>query len=173
MQTSGTGRWTADRQDLRGFTLLELMVVLVIVGVMASLARLAVPDGARTRLDAEAQRLVHTLDACRRGAVLSGVPRGVGLTAEGYTELQYRGSWRASDDASSAGHALAAGVVLQAAGHGPSVVANDLAPAVVCLPTGEILMSVLHLGTLANPTAYAIADDESGAILATWSAPPT
>jgi general secretion pathway protein H len=45
------------RQAARGFTLLEMMLVMVILGLLAVTVSLALPDSARQRLDTDALRL--------------------------------------------------------------------------------------------------------------------
>lgn len=58
----------------RGFTLLELLVVLAIVAVSAGVAALALRDGDSTRLEREAVRLAALLEMARAEARVSGTP---------------------------------------------------------------------------------------------------
>jgi len=57
----------------RGFTLVELLVVLLLIGLSAGLASLALRDPAASRLDQEAARLGALLEAGRAEARASGV----------------------------------------------------------------------------------------------------
>lgn len=61
------------RPAARGFTLVELLVVLVLIAIAAGTATLALRDGDAVRLDREAARLVALLEAARAEARASGV----------------------------------------------------------------------------------------------------
>ena len=56
-----------------GFTLVELLVVLLVIAIASGLVGLALQDGASSRLDREAQRLAALLEAGRAEARASGV----------------------------------------------------------------------------------------------------
>src|SRR5512138_3517658 len=58
----------------RGFTLIELMVVIALVAIAAGVASLALRDPAASRLDTEAQRLSALLESARAESRISGVP---------------------------------------------------------------------------------------------------
>lgn len=150
---------------MAGFTLLELVVTLAIIGVMLVVAGLAVPDAARDRLTLEADRLVRTLEDCRRGAVLSATPRGLEVAGDRYRLLDYRGSWQPSA-ARDAEHALAAAMLLEARRE-----RDAEPPDVVCLPSGETVMRALRLSLEASAGHYEIDQDEAGDIVATWIEP--
>ena len=84
---------TTDRcRDLgssRGFTLMELLVVLVLVGIVASLATLAVGDGAERQIRSEADRLAAVLRLARDETMITGeAERALGLRRDGYSFLE-------------------------------------------------------------------------------------
>lgn len=69
----------------RGFTLLEVLVVVFIIGVVATLALLSVDNSAGDdRLQREARRLHTLLGIAGEEAVLFGVELGFEVTADGY-----------------------------------------------------------------------------------------
>lgn len=68
MSTRGLGV-----QD-RGFTLLELLLVVALVALTSAGASFALRDGSETQLHQEAQRLAALLEAGRARARTSGVP---------------------------------------------------------------------------------------------------
>lgn len=73
----------------RGFTLLELLVVVFIIGLLAGLAVLSVDDRvADDRLQQEAQRLDALLHIAAEEAVLFGIELGLEVTRDGYRFLR-------------------------------------------------------------------------------------
>ena len=61
------------RAAVRGFTLIELMIVVALVGLASSLVVLAIRDPAATRLEHEAARLAALLESARAESRASGV----------------------------------------------------------------------------------------------------
>ncbi len=68
----------------RGFTLLELLLVVAIVGVAAAGVTLALRDATQSQLDQEAQRLAALLESARAQSRASGVPVRWRATAQGF-----------------------------------------------------------------------------------------
>ncbi|NIC42231.1 prepilin-type N-terminal cleavage/methylation domain-containing protein [Aquabacterium sp. A08] len=68
-----------------GFTLLELLVVLLILGVAAGAVVLGLPDPRAGALEREAVRLAAQLEAARSAARATGQTRHWRPTASGYT----------------------------------------------------------------------------------------
>jgi len=90
MRTSATGAEA-------GFTLVELMVVIVIVGLMAGVAVMSAP-GRRT-LSAEADQFAARLVRAQEEAVLTNRPVGVRVTGQGYSFVARTGAgWAELDD---------------------------------------------------------------------------
>lgn len=67
-----------------GFTLLEVLVVMVMVGVIAGFAVLAVGRNAPDRLAEEGQRLAALITLQQQEALLTGEVRGIQFNAHGY-----------------------------------------------------------------------------------------
>jgi general secretion pathway protein H len=76
MPTSGLGSRVSGAGPLTpktsGFTLVELLVVIAVVAVAIGLIAIALPDGERSRLEEEAERLAALLETARAEARVSG-----------------------------------------------------------------------------------------------------
>ncbi|MGB5062710.1 MAG: type II secretion system minor pseudopilin GspH [Candidatus Competibacter sp.] len=80
----------------RGFTLLEVMVVMLLIGIMTSFALLSVGGGPQERLAEEGQRLAALMELHQQEAILRGELRGIRFTRTGYAilSLNEQGEWQ-------------------------------------------------------------------------------
>ncbi|MEJ7926639.1 GspH/FimT family pseudopilin [Sphingobium sp. AN641] len=86
-------RQATDRRGPNGFTLLELMVVLTIIGFVSAAVVMAIPDP-RGRIIDDADRFAARVAAARDEAVVTARPMGVWVSASGYGfERRARGQW--------------------------------------------------------------------------------
>ncbi|MEH6715134.1 type II secretion system minor pseudopilin GspH [Parasphingorhabdus flavimaris] len=87
-----------SRDNTAGFTLVELMVVLLIIGLMASIVVFSFPSG-NSNLEEDAQRFAARTAALRDNAILQSRPMAVQVTPSGYSFLERRkGSWSVIED---------------------------------------------------------------------------
>ncbi len=89
-RTSATGR-ARTRATRSGFTLVELLMTVAIVGLAAGAVVLSMPDP-RPAVGQEAERLAARLIAARDEAVLSNRPIAVEATAAGYAFSTFDGA---------------------------------------------------------------------------------
>ena len=93
MRTSATGR---TRQA--GFTLVELLIVLAIIGMMSAVVMLAIPDP-RGSLVQEAERFAARAKAAQEKAVMEARATSVRVTGVGYGfDARDRSGWRAMSE---------------------------------------------------------------------------
>lgn len=62
------------RAQVRGFTLVELLIVVALIAIASGVASLALRDPDAARLEREAQRLAALLEAARQESRAAGVP---------------------------------------------------------------------------------------------------
>ena len=76
---------TGMRTNKSGFTLIEILVVLVILGITSSMALLAFGDfGKSQRIEAEAERFAQKLRLIRYHAILEATPYRIQISPESY-----------------------------------------------------------------------------------------
>ncbi len=81
-----------DKND-SGFSLVEMMVVLVIIGLMTSVVVLVLPSASSEKV-ARLTELRNALTAVSRDSVISGQVRGIRFNPRGYSVLTVReGKW--------------------------------------------------------------------------------
>jgi len=85
MQTLVTGKATSKNTNKnQGFSLIELLTVLVIIGIIASLTRLAIPNNERRNWENETQQLVAVLNQANEESILLGVSFEVVIDDQGW-----------------------------------------------------------------------------------------
>ncbi|MEP1229385.1 MAG: GspH/FimT family pseudopilin [Litorimonas sp.] len=86
----------SGRKDA-GFTLIEMMMVLLIIGVMSTAVLLTIPDR-KPAAQEFSEKLVRDLNLAAQNSLLSGQPAGFGLTRDGYVIYAYADeAWAQSD----------------------------------------------------------------------------
>jgi type II secretion system protein H len=94
MPTSATGIWSS--RTGRGFTLLEVLVVVFIIGITLTLASLTVGNRAQEALEQEALRLAARLKLAGEEAVMQAREYALEPTDDGYRFLVFENNeWRA------------------------------------------------------------------------------
>lgn len=152
----------------RGFTLLELLVVLVVIGVLVSMAALSIRGaGAERHLDEEGRRFQALLGLAVQEAVLNTRELGIAFDAEGYRFMVYteEETWRELNDPPLRRRTLPQGMVVELEVDGePARSDAREAPQVVLYSSGEITPFDLRLRVPGATQRYALSAGVSGRV---------
>lgn len=130
----------------RGFTLLELMVVIVLIGVLLGMVSFATGNNPARQARQEASGLIQLLHTLREQAVLEGHEYGVRLETDGYQVLKLDSSdWRPA----GAVFRLPAGLQLRLEQEGQPLNLGDRPgqPHLLLLSSDETSAFTLHIET--------------------------
>ena len=72
-----------------GFTLIEIMVVLIIIGVMTAMVTLSIGDNRGQEVERQAQRLQALLKLAAEESIIRAQPLGIDVSADAYRFLAY------------------------------------------------------------------------------------
>lgn len=152
-----------------GFTLMEIMVVLVLVGILASLAVLAIGGSPQDRLAEEGQRLAALVALQQQEAILTGQIRGLQFGPHGYAvlSLDEQGAWVAPDTTTLTHRTLPADLALNLwVDLRPAPLETAGFPQVLLLNSGEstdfVVVFKLTEDQLPNAPQYRVAGDALG-----------
>jgi len=148
MPTSGTGTSAIDRRAHRGFTLIEILVVVVIIGVVSAGAMLSLGVlGKDRQIDTERERLEVLLRIVREEAAMQGREYGVRGFIGGYEFVVYEprsGQWeRVAEDRTLRRRRLPEGLEMALRVEGKPIVlpcaeAKDATPQIMLFSSGEL-----------------------------------
>lgn len=129
--------------DQRGFTLLELMVVVVLIGIILTFVVGTVGDGGRSdRIKREVQRIIALVELVGEESVLQSMVIGLRFTEDGYEFMHFEDEkWSAvEDDGLLRRHKLddSMQLQLQVEGYGIELGgASEEKPHILFFPSGE------------------------------------
>jgi len=153
----------------RGFTLLELLVVLVIIGLFSGLVMMSVTPNDNQMTQREAKRLVHIIQLAQDEAIMQGVELGITVQSDRYffSRLQQRNWLPLTGDAHLTEHVLNAPLMMTLEIEDGNVVKNtdkqSMLPAVMILSSGELTAFKLSLFNQETPErVFEIIGQENG-----------
>ena len=136
----------------RGFTLLELLVTLVIVGILVTFVAVSfTANNYKHEIRTEATELARKIELLRRVATTHNETWGVSISRNGYQFLKFdpiEKLWLESNERLYRHHALPINIFLQFEGNENIPVLIDkqdeLEPEMMVMPGGEMTPFILH-----------------------------
>ncbi|HYW03036.1 MAG TPA: type II secretion system minor pseudopilin GspH [Gammaproteobacteria bacterium] len=155
----------------RGFTLIEILVVMVIIAIITTVAVLSLGNGNRDRLvKQEAQRLTAVLDVASQDAVIQSTQYGLRVAGDGYGFLELHDQkWRpVSGEAALAHHSLPGGVRMDLSVEGLAAKLTsgeqDRRPQVLVLSSGEMTPFQVRISAQGTPAVAIVKGSPTGKI---------
>lgn len=132
----------------RGFTLVELMVVIAIIALVTSVAIVATGDP-RGDAGAEAERLAGRIGGARDRAIIDRRPIAVAISPTGYSfAARMEDGWQAWPDRAFAPVRWREGTVAMTPGSGPARIWFDTTG----MPSAPLAVRLLRAGSRASVT---------------------
>lgn len=154
----------------RGFTLLEILVVVVIIGILTTFATLSIGNRALDdRMEVEARRLTELFKLAREEAEFKGRDIGFATTQEGYQFLVLSddGKWQPYTEAMPLRPRAMPDpffVELQVEGRAPLEQSKTLKPQAMFLSSGEVTEFRLNIRAPQTSAFYRVDVDATGKI---------
>lgn len=147
-----------------GFTLIEVLVVLALMGVLAGVAALSWPGDPYRQARHEAERLQQVMQMAADTAVYQGDELGAYFTRGGYGFLRYDTAarqWRSLSDQALKPHQLPKDIGLSLTLAGRALPLSDAAnkPAVIFLSSGEMTAFTVQVSHRVHKDAFVVGSD--------------
>ena len=157
----------------RGFTLVEILVVVAIVGILALALTLSIAGSSERRLEAAAERFSALVGHACEQAELRGREIGVAVGADGYAFLRLDGDrWQAvATEGELRARSWPQGLRIDLARDGREIelapATGDAAPQLVCFSSGELTPFALELALGDSAAHYRIEGVDDGRLSTT------
>ncbi len=148
---------TGMRTNKSGFTLVEILVVVVILGLTASMAMMAFGDfGKSQRIEAEAERLKQKIELIRYHAILEAIPYRLQITPFSYQFFKFAppNQWKNTTVSGTSPYHLPEKIQLSA----------QPKHSIVIQSSGEVTQNTFKLAPAGKPATVEIVVQKDGRI---------
>lgn len=152
------------RRAAAGFTLIELMVVMVLIGVLVSMVHISLGDNNSRNARQEADVLLGLIHGLREKAVLEGQEYGLRLEPGAYQLMRFEGEqWQAVEPRVS----LPVGLVLTLTldGQDQPLTSGSVTPQLLWLSSDENTAFELHLDSPPQRWRSIVSDGLADAVI--------
>lgn len=161
------------QQPKAGYTLLEVLVVLVIISVVASMAVLTIGHNSNKELQAFTQTLTETLTLAEEQALLQPTMLGLSLTPQSFRFYEYRQtgtetSWKPLSDPELGLHTIPSDIQLNlqiAHTKQPLSPETNKTPSILISTNGTLTPFVILIGKKNQKPRYQVIGRADGSIV--------
>lgn len=152
------------RRAAAGFTLIELMVVMVLIGVLVSMVHISLGDNNSRNARQEADVLLGLIHGLREKAVLEGHEYGLRLEPGAYQLMRFEGEqWQAVEPWVSLPVGLVLALTLD--GQDQPLTAGSVTPQLLWLSSDENTAFELHLDSPPQRWRSIVSDGLADAVI--------
>ena len=152
------------RRAAAGFTLIELMVVMVLIGVLVSMVHISLGDNNSRNARQEADVLLGLIHGLREKAVLEGHEYGLRLEPGAYQLMRFEGEqWQAVEPRVSLPVGLVLALTLD--GQDQPLIAGSVTPQLLWLSSDENTAFELHLDSPPQRWRSIVSDGLADAVI--------
>lgn len=171
-----------SQSSIRGFTLIEVLVVIFIISIVTSVALLSISRNENRKLESFANELVQLLTLAEEQAMLQPVVLGLSLNKRAYQFTTYhpaagekKSSWVTYQDTLLNKHVIPQGIYLDVEVGGKKAAANSekeneeddddeasQVPQVIISTNGDITPFTIYVGKPGKKPRYVITGDVDG-----------
>lgn len=166
-----------------GYTLIEILIVIVIISIVSTVALLSLGRNKNRRIETLANQLTQMLTLAEEQALLQPAVLGLLINERSFVFLTYQASlnsknmiWVPSDERSLQRHVIPDGIEIRVISsnteddsqlEAPATSAGDnpiLKPQVVISPNGDLTPFTISIGKEGEPPRYIIRGEADGSI---------
>ena len=169
---SAIGTWMKNRNHA-GFTLIEILIVMLIISIVSGVALLSVHDNPDARMRTLAKELVNAFNLAQTEAMLEPAVLGFNNTASSYEFYRYaendtKHPWHAMTEPVFAKHAIPRGFKLQIKIQNHAASATDEAdtenPNLIISSSGDMTPFIILIGKQDEAPRYQITGSGNGSL---------
>lgn len=154
-----------------GFTLIEILVVMLIISIVSSAALFSLSVNQNHRLESFAKQLTRTFLLAEQQAMLQPAVLGFVQTKHAYAFYRYsekNHTWSMLNDTALGSHDLSSDAKLSLSVQNKNVpiadTAEKITPQLIISTSGDITPFVIYLGKPNKPPRYRIVGEANGSI---------
>ena len=154
-----------QRVKTQGFTLIEILIVMVIISIVSGIALLTITSNQHKQLQQVAKKLSHLIVLAEHQAMLQPATLGLGVSKTGYQFFEFKegNKWRALNDRHFGSHLVSASVqfILKIRG---KQIPLDGKPGIIISESGDMTPFVLFIGKNGEKPLYQVKGEANGKV---------